>query len=236
MAATPATLAARIETNESIFNPNKHRLTVLDANEPRPGEAWVYELPATGGNDPIARPTMGGKTIPEFRRRAVISAGVCSTGRVRPSRVARWNPPSNACFATPLSRKHSTSIMNRPYTIATLGSHSALQILKGAHDEGFKTLADRQPRDGAAVPLVRLRRRSDRRRQVLRFHGHARRSAAAQGHHRSARLVRCVPFARRAQEDDGSVLRQQVGARLGSQPRTAARVAFARRPHAAAPV
>ncbi|MBV8153491.1 MAG: formate--phosphoribosylaminoimidazolecarboxamide ligase [Candidatus Eremiobacteraeota bacterium] len=31
--------------------------------------------------------------------------------------------------------------MNRPYTIATLGSHSALQILKGAHDEGFKTLA-----------------------------------------------------------------------------------------------
>src|SRR5215469_10515922 len=31
--------------------------------------------------------------------------------------------------------------MNRPYTIATLGSHSALQILKGAHDEGFHTLA-----------------------------------------------------------------------------------------------
>ena len=31
--------------------------------------------------------------------------------------------------------------MNRPYTIATLGSHSALQILKGARDEGFKTLA-----------------------------------------------------------------------------------------------
>jgi len=27
------------------------------------------------------------------------------------------------------------------YTICTLGSHSALQILKGAHDEGFRTLA-----------------------------------------------------------------------------------------------
>ncbi|MEK6967659.1 MAG: formate--phosphoribosylaminoimidazolecarboxamide ligase [Nanoarchaeota archaeon] len=27
------------------------------------------------------------------------------------------------------------------YKIATLGSHSALQILKGAHDEGFKTIA-----------------------------------------------------------------------------------------------
>lgn len=31
--------------------------------------------------------------------------------------------------------------MNRQYTIATLGSHSALQILKGARDEGFRTLA-----------------------------------------------------------------------------------------------
>ncbi len=30
--------------------------------------------------------------------------------------------------------------MNNQYTITTLGSHSALQILKGAHDEGFKTL------------------------------------------------------------------------------------------------
>jgi len=29
---------------------------------------------------------------------------------------------------------------NNQYTIATLGSHSALQILKGAHDESFKTL------------------------------------------------------------------------------------------------
>ncbi|MGH7736309.1 MAG: formate--phosphoribosylaminoimidazolecarboxamide ligase [Candidatus Tyrphobacter sp.] len=31
--------------------------------------------------------------------------------------------------------------MSDGYTIATLGSHSALQILKGAHDEGFATLA-----------------------------------------------------------------------------------------------
>jgi len=30
---------------------------------------------------------------------------------------------------------------DQSYTIATLGSHSALQILKGAHDEGFATLA-----------------------------------------------------------------------------------------------
>src|SRR3989339_939508 len=30
--------------------------------------------------------------------------------------------------------------MNNKFTIATLGSHSALQILKGAKEEGFKTL------------------------------------------------------------------------------------------------
>ncbi len=34
---------------------------------------------------------------------------------------------------------NGSSFMKK-YTIATLGSHSALQILKGAHDEGFKTL------------------------------------------------------------------------------------------------
>jgi 5-formaminoimidazole-4-carboxamide-1-(beta)-D-ribofuranosyl 5'-monophosphate synthetase len=33
------------------------------------------------------------------------------------------------------------SQMGDTYAIATLGSHSALQILKGAHDEGFSTLA-----------------------------------------------------------------------------------------------
>src|SRR5579872_5393472 len=40
-----------------------------------------------------------------------------------------------------LSPLSSDPIVGRPYTIATLGSHSALQILKGAHDEGFSTLA-----------------------------------------------------------------------------------------------
>jgi phosphoribosylformylglycinamidine (FGAM) synthase PurS component len=60
----PATLAARVETNESIYNPNKHRLTVLESNDPRPGEAWIFELPVAGGDDAQARDTIGGKTIP----------------------------------------------------------------------------------------------------------------------------------------------------------------------------
>ena len=33
----------------------------------------------------------------------------------------------------------------KAYKIATLGSHSALQILKGAKDEGFKTLVIATP-------------------------------------------------------------------------------------------
>ncbi|HEX3465861.1 MAG TPA: formate--phosphoribosylaminoimidazolecarboxamide ligase, partial [Candidatus Elarobacter sp.] len=42
----------------------------------------------------------------------------------------------------PLTQTEShRSGVGEMYTIATLGSHSALQILKGAHDEGFKTLA-----------------------------------------------------------------------------------------------
>ncbi len=44
-------------------------------------------------------------------------------------------------LATELFSRRSETKRNDFYTIATLGSHSALQILKGAHDEGFNTLA-----------------------------------------------------------------------------------------------
>jgi phosphoribosylformylglycinamidine (FGAM) synthase PurS component len=33
-----------VRTNESVFNPNKHRLTVLEHVEPRPGEVWIEAL------------------------------------------------------------------------------------------------------------------------------------------------------------------------------------------------
>ncbi len=39
-------LAARVTRNESVFNPNKHRLRVLDANAPRSGEVWIEEAGA----------------------------------------------------------------------------------------------------------------------------------------------------------------------------------------------
>ena len=59
-----ATFAARIETNETIFNPNKHRLTVLDKATPRAGEAWVETI---GHHDEV-REHLGGKTIDGITR------------------------------------------------------------------------------------------------------------------------------------------------------------------------
>jgi hypothetical protein len=37
-------LARRVEADETVFNPNKHRLRVLDAAQPRPGEVWIVPL------------------------------------------------------------------------------------------------------------------------------------------------------------------------------------------------
>src|SRR5579862_1670368 len=33
-----------IERNESIFNPNKHALTLLESCAPREGETWIEEI------------------------------------------------------------------------------------------------------------------------------------------------------------------------------------------------
>ena len=37
-------LIERITTDETIFNPNKHRVTVLDEAVPRSGEVWIEPL------------------------------------------------------------------------------------------------------------------------------------------------------------------------------------------------
>jgi|HubBroStandDraft_4_1064222.scaffolds.fasta_scaffold00009_40 hypothetical protein len=39
-----AALTARVMADETIFNPNKHRLTVLDECAPRAGEVWIVPL------------------------------------------------------------------------------------------------------------------------------------------------------------------------------------------------
>ena len=40
-AGDPGTLAARVSANATLFNPNKHRLEVLDRAEPSAGETWI---------------------------------------------------------------------------------------------------------------------------------------------------------------------------------------------------
>ena len=55
---------ARIESNETIFNPNKHRLVDLGVDEPRPGEVWIAEH---GAHDET-REHLGGKKIAGISR------------------------------------------------------------------------------------------------------------------------------------------------------------------------
>ena len=57
------TFATRIESNESIFNPNKHRLAVLERPSPRAGEVWIEEL----GRHNEVREHLGGKPIAGIR-------------------------------------------------------------------------------------------------------------------------------------------------------------------------
>jgi phosphoribosylformylglycinamidine (FGAM) synthase PurS component len=38
-----ATLARQVERDESLYNPNKHRITVLDDDGPRAGEVWIVQ-------------------------------------------------------------------------------------------------------------------------------------------------------------------------------------------------
>jgi len=38
--------AERVERNETLFNPNKHELQILDGDRPREGEAWIEQLDA----------------------------------------------------------------------------------------------------------------------------------------------------------------------------------------------
>lgn len=58
-AGDPQTFAQRVRANAAIFNPNKHRLAVLDDARPRTGEIWVERRQE--GNE--VREHLGGKGI-----------------------------------------------------------------------------------------------------------------------------------------------------------------------------
>jgi hypothetical protein len=52
------TFAHRVAANEAMFNPNKHRLTILQDNHPRSGEVWI-ERRFAGGSDRLVKPIPG---------------------------------------------------------------------------------------------------------------------------------------------------------------------------------
>lgn len=43
-ATTDDALRRRVERDETLFNPNKHRLAILTDAAPRPGEVWIERL------------------------------------------------------------------------------------------------------------------------------------------------------------------------------------------------
>ncbi len=53
----------RVERDESMFNPNKHRLDVLQHRAPRDGEAWIEELDASPAPVRIAQVRSGRRFI-----------------------------------------------------------------------------------------------------------------------------------------------------------------------------
>jgi phosphoribosylformylglycinamidine (FGAM) synthase PurS component len=58
-------LEARIVADERIYNPNKHRLTILERSAPRPGEVWIEPLaPVTRGAAAVAWRLFGADGTP----------------------------------------------------------------------------------------------------------------------------------------------------------------------------
>jgi len=45
-------VAASVQRNESLFNPNKHTLEVLESPTPRTGETWVSPIPSVDNPPP----------------------------------------------------------------------------------------------------------------------------------------------------------------------------------------
>ena len=62
--ADPEALAIRVMSDETIFNPNKHRLSVLDANKPHSGEVWILPLGPSRGPSAIAWRLFDAKGLP----------------------------------------------------------------------------------------------------------------------------------------------------------------------------
>jgi phosphoribosylformylglycinamidine (FGAM) synthase PurS component len=82
-----AALAERVAADESIFNPNKHRLTVLERDVPGRGEVWIEPLVASkAGPAAIAWRLLEGKGTPVARGElaAAVERLLCNPAIDRP--------------------------------------------------------------------------------------------------------------------------------------------------------
>ena len=152
-----AALAETIATIETVFNPNKHELTS--------GRVRV-RLPARCGSRRGTKRRRRRSAGRSFRACAASQRRVAWQLLDEPGPIvdpAVLERAVETFLVIPRFRKqYDEDVFGAPmsmmvetqrdpagerkgsaefYTIATLGSHSALQILKGAHDEGFRTLA-----------------------------------------------------------------------------------------------
>ncbi|MBV8153487.1 MAG: hypothetical protein JO160_01705 [Candidatus Eremiobacteraeota bacterium] len=74
-------LRQRVERDETLFNPNKHRLAILKSGSPRPGEVWIETL----GERPEAvrryvgwRLFKGNEALPRETLVAAVEALLCN--------------------------------------------------------------------------------------------------------------------------------------------------------------
>jgi phosphoribosylformylglycinamidine (FGAM) synthase PurS component len=81
-------LTARVEADETIFNPNKHRVSILECAAPRPGEVWIEPLERTVSKAPaaISWRLFGSRDVPVGRREldAAIERLLCNPAIERP--------------------------------------------------------------------------------------------------------------------------------------------------------
>ena len=87
----------RMESNETIFNPNKHRIVDLGIDQPRPGEVWIAEH---GAHDET-KEHLGGKKI---------------AGITRPRRYVGWRllDRAGAPVAAPVVRSAAEQLLCNP--------------------------------------------------------------------------------------------------------------------------
>lgn len=91
--ADTAMLIARVTSDETIFNPNKHRVSVLDTTAPRAGEVWIETLDASIGSALIAWRLFdeAGEPVPPTVVTAAAERLLCNPAIERP-RFAQTSP------------------------------------------------------------------------------------------------------------------------------------------------